>query len=50
MVQSLDRSQGRSGALSASGTTAPTFTGNRALQLEEKLIFEMGQPLSLIHI
>ncbi|MBM3620601.1 MAG: glycine dehydrogenase subunit 2 [Alphaproteobacteria bacterium] len=44
MVQSLDRSQGRSGALSASGTTAPTFTGNRALQLEEKLIFEMGQP------
>ena len=45
MVQSLDRSQGRSGGVAADATAAPaTFTGNRALQIEEPLIFEMGQP------
>jgi glycine dehydrogenase subunit 2 len=45
MVQSLDRSQGRAGGVAADATTAPaTFTGNRALQIEEPLIFEMGQP------
>jgi glycine dehydrogenase subunit 2 len=44
MVQSLDRSQGRSGGVAADATAAPaTFTGNRALQIEEPLIFEMGQ-------
>ena len=50
MVQSLDRSQGRVGAADATvaqGTeatfTGTTFTGNRALQIEEPLIFEMGQ-------
>ena len=43
MVQSLDRSQGRAGALSAGASEAPTFTGNRALQIEEPLIFEKGQ-------
>ncbi len=44
MVQSLDRSQGRAGAPAVNGDAAPaTFTGNRGLQLEEKLIFEMGQ-------
>ena len=31
MVQSLDRSQGRSGGISAVASDAPTFTGNRAL-------------------
>ena len=45
MVQSLDRSQGRSGAAAAEPPPAPaTFTGNRALMIEEPLIFEMGQP------
>ena len=48
MVQSLDRSQGRIGGAAADATVAPaapaTFTGNRALQIEEPLIFEMGQP------
>ena len=45
MVQSLDRSQGRAGGVAADATAAPaTFTGNRALQIEEPLIFEMGQP------
>src|SRR5882762_1604374 len=46
MVQSLDRSQGRAagGNDAAGNATAPvTFTGNRALQIEEPLIFEMGQ-------
>ena len=44
MVQSLDRSQGRAGSVSAgSVNTYGTYTGNRALQLEEPLIFEMGQ-------
>ena len=44
MVQSLDRSQGRSGGIAAGASDKPTFTGNRALQIEEPLIFEMGQP------
>ncbi len=49
MVQSLDRSQGRIGGAAADATAIPaapaaTFTGNRALQIEEPLIFEMGQP------
>jgi glycine dehydrogenase subunit 2 len=44
MVQSLDRSQGRTGALSTSATpSTTTFTGNRGLQIEEPLIFELGQ-------
>ena len=48
MVQSLDRSQGRDGTRAGSVTagsvnTHGTFTGNRALQIEEPLIFEMGQ-------
>ncbi|QQS11259.1 MAG: aminomethyl-transferring glycine dehydrogenase subunit GcvPB [Rhodospirillales bacterium] len=43
MVQSLDRSQGRAGAMPSSAPATATYTGNRALQLEEKLIFEMGQ-------
>src|SRR5260370_13889252 len=44
MVQSLDRSQGRDGAaFSVAPDAAPTFTGNRGLQIEERLIFEMGQ-------
>jgi glycine dehydrogenase subunit 2 len=47
MVQSLDHSQGRSQrrAGSSAASTAPaTFTGNRALQIEEPLICELGQP------
>ena len=45
MVQSLDRSQGRSGVSAAAASDTPaTFTGNRALQIEERLIFEQGQP------
>ncbi|HTB39734.1 MAG TPA: aminomethyl-transferring glycine dehydrogenase subunit GcvPB, partial [Reyranella sp.] len=47
MVQSFDRSQGRIGGAAVDTTAAPapgTFTGNRALQIEEPLIFEMGQP------
>ena len=48
MVQSLDRSQGRIGGAAADATPAPaacaTFTGNRGLQIEEPLIFELGQP------
>ena len=45
MAQSADRSQGRSGGIATgSSAEAPTFTGNRALQIEEPLIFEMGQP------
>ncbi len=41
----MDRSQGRTGGIATgSSTEAPTFTGNRALQIEEPLIFEMGQP------
>ena len=44
MVQSLDRSQGRAGSIgSGSANSHGTFTGNRALQIEEPLIFEMGQ-------
>jgi glycine dehydrogenase subunit 2 len=44
MVQSLDRSQGRAGGVAAgSVNTHGTYTGNRALQIEEPLIFEMGQ-------
>src|SRR5690242_651703 len=44
MVQSIDRSQGRAGSPATSASSAPvTFTGNRALQIEEPLIFEMGQ-------
>ena len=49
MVQSLDRSQGRSqdragGVAAGAASNHGTFTGNRALQIEEPLIFEMGQP------
>ena len=49
MVQSLDRSQGREGGSAGGVAAGPTdthgtFTGNRALQIEEPLIFEMGQP------
>ena len=49
MVQSLDRSQGRSqdragGVAASAASNHGTFTGNRALQIEEPLIFEMGQP------
>jgi hypothetical protein len=33
MVQSLDRSQGRSGGIAAANPDSPTFTGNRALQI-----------------
>jgi len=41
----MDRSQGRAGGIVSGGASAPaTFTGNRALQIEEPLIFEMGQP------
>jgi len=41
----MDRPQGRSGGIAAGTSAAPaTFTGNRALQIEEPLIFEMGQP------
>ena len=40
MVQSTDLSQGRRAAASASVAAAETFTGNRGLQLEERLIFE----------
>src|SRR6188472_3963968 len=41
----MDRSQGRAGGIVSGGAPAPaTFTGNRALQIEEPLIFEMGQP------
>ncbi len=44
MVQSLDLSQGRAGGVATDPPAAPaTFTGNRALQIEEPLIFEMGQ-------
>jgi 2-keto-4-pentenoate hydratase len=44
MVQSLDRSQGRAGSVASSTVNNHgTFTGNRALQIEEPLIFEMGQ-------
>ena len=40
----MDRSQGRTGGISAGISLAPdTFTGNRALQIGEPLIFEMGQ-------
>jgi glycine dehydrogenase subunit 2 len=38
MVQSLDRSQGRSGGIAAGTNDNPTFTGNRALQIEEPAI------------
>src|SRR5262245_16317692 len=47
MVKSLDRSHGRTGggaAKAMEGPASATFTGNRALQIEEPLIFEMGQP------
>jgi glycine dehydrogenase subunit 2 len=44
MVQSLDRSQGRAGGIVVDAPAPATFTGNRALQIEEPLIFEMGQP------
>jgi glycine dehydrogenase subunit 2 len=45
MAPSQDRSQGRAGGIVSGGSSAPgTFTGNRALQIEEPLIFEMGQP------
>src|SRR5258707_12227205 len=41
----MDRSQGRTGGIVAGSESAPAaFTGNRALQIEEPLIFEMGQP------
>jgi glycine dehydrogenase subunit 2 len=41
----MDRSQGRSGGVvSGSPTGFATFTGNRGLQIEEPLIFELGQP------
>ena len=44
MVQSLDRSQGRAGGVATgSANNHGTYTGNRALQIEEPLIFEMGQ-------
>src|SRR5262245_62478720 len=44
MVQSLDRSQGRSGALSTSAAqSTAAFAGKRGLQMEERLIFELGQ-------
>jgi glycine dehydrogenase subunit 2 len=40
----MDRSQGRTGGIVSGGASAPaTFTGNKALQIEEPLIFEMGQ-------
>jgi glycine dehydrogenase subunit 2 len=49
MAHSQDRSQGRAGIVTggivAGGAPGPaTFTGNRALQIEEPLIFEIGQP------
>ena len=45
MAASQDRSQGRAGGIvSGSSSAPPTFTGNKALQIEEPLIFEMGQP------
>src|SRR5262245_28588578 len=45
MVQSIDLSQGRGGAANSAGAgDIQAFTGNRALQLEEPLIFEQGQP------
>src|SRR4026208_1628132 len=41
----MDRSQGRTGGIVSVGASAPaTFTGNRALQIEERLICERGQP------
>ena len=41
----MDRSQGRTGGIVSGTASAPaTFTGNKALQIEEPLIFEMGQP------
>jgi len=44
MVQSTDLSQGRSGGAAADPASgAATFTGNRGLQIEEPLIFELGQ-------
>ena len=46
MVQSLDRSQGRAAVgndAAGNAAASATFTGNRALQIEEPLIFEMGQ-------
>ena len=40
----MDRSQGRAGGILSGGASIPaTYTGNRALQIEEPLIFEMGQ-------
>jgi len=45
MAPSQDRSQGRTGGIASVAAPAPaTFTGNKALQIEEPLIFEMGQP------
>ncbi|HJQ59068.1 MAG TPA: aminomethyl-transferring glycine dehydrogenase subunit GcvPB, partial [Vineibacter sp.] len=41
MVQSIDRSQGRQGGVAGTPTAdVETSTGNRGLQLEERLIFE----------
>ena len=40
MVQSTDLSQGRSGTIAMSAAAIETSTGNRGLQLEERLIFE----------
>ncbi|MGE0660686.1 MAG: aminomethyl-transferring glycine dehydrogenase subunit GcvPB, partial [Reyranellaceae bacterium] len=41
----MDRSQGRSGRpVGEADATKQTFTGNRALQLEESLIFEQDSP------
>jgi glycine dehydrogenase subunit 2 len=41
----MDRSQGRTGGVVSGAASAPaTFTGNKALQIEEPLIFELGQP------
>jgi len=47
MVQSLDRSQGRAGGIGRRRAPSPTtFTGNRALQIEEPLDLRVGQPSS----
>jgi len=44
MVNSQGRpTQPQAGSENSSGTGRPTFTGNRALQLEEPLIFETGR-------
>ncbi len=45
----MDRSQGRNqaqsgGSASGEASAPATFTGNKALQIEEPLIYELGQP------